>query len=74
MKANWRHVEWTPVSTGGRYWLAHCDGALRGSVVVMDNGRHQVAIHGRRTYYGRSMRDCAKQLVAWLNNMKPSSL
>lgn len=67
-----RHVEWKP-ATGG-YWRAYCNGFQRGYVQRLQNGRYQATIFGRRNFYATTIRDAAKQLVAHVNNVKPSSL
>lgn len=74
MRKALRRIDWLTRSTSGSYWVAYCSGTLRGSVTKLNSGIYQVNILGRRNAYCHSMRDAAKQLVAYLNNLKPSSL
>lgn len=69
-----RHVEWIPSSRFGSSWLANCEGVRRGYVRKLKDGNFEVTIYGRRSAYCHDMRFAAKQLVAYVNHVRPSSL
>mgnify|MGYP001599045936 CR=1 FL=1 len=67
-----RSVTWLSVNSRGVFWMAYLKGSSRGYVAKLGERRFVVSIRGRRTrYYCPSMRDAAKQLVAFVNSISP---
>jgi len=74
-----RHVEWVPCGRDGVFWRAYLlrgDGkrAPIGWVVRLRSRRYQATMYGRTNCYMATLREAAKRVVAYANNIGPGAL